>query len=189
MVLRQHAPLIAVLDSAPNGGFYENRRLSTGCLWITAQKKVLFAMVAYKTPLLDFFVQGLAIFTAKTLCQATLLEAPTRAVYHFVQNRMCGLHKPALHRLEQGLLGFFEKSRGFAISFLAPGRGVTGKVTGLVLKQPHKALGVGVYAQAGAAHRGKVGYQGLDALFCALEQQVKHVLAPQAGHRGGGWAQ
>ncbi len=107
MVLRQHTPLIAVLDSASKGGFYENRQLSTGCLWITAQKRVFFAMSAYKSPPLDFFVQGLAIFIARTLCQVTLSEPPTRAVYHFAQNRMCGLHNLALRRLERGFIGLF----------------------------------------------------------------------------------
>ncbi len=53
-----HTPLIAVLDSAPRGGFYENRQLSTGNLWITTQKRVFFAMSAYKSPLLDFSPRG-----------------------------------------------------------------------------------------------------------------------------------
>jgi len=52
--LRQYTPLSAVLYSTAIGGFYENHQLSTGCLWITTRKVLLFAMNVYKVVLLDF---------------------------------------------------------------------------------------------------------------------------------------
>ena len=95
--LRQHTPLNAVLYRAGKGGIYEKVELSTGSLWISGQKVGFCAMAACKSTLLDFLSPHFAMLIARTLCQEPRRKPPTRALYHFAQNRI-GCFTKALPR-------------------------------------------------------------------------------------------